>query len=655
MNEGELYRIGRGLVELGEMTHAEIIEKWREGELRDDDLCWQAGMEDWQPLVEVFVFDAAPPPPPPPQSPPRLRLPPLSTAGPHPQVRLRLRQPTPPAAQPPAQLSFPPVPADRRLPPLPPRVLLARAEGSGLTARWGHFDEETSEDGWRVFGYTIGGLWRKSVLAGGGMLVGAALLWLAMGRAGPGPGPAPAQAGEGEMAAAPAAETAEAETAPEVMFKLALLTARQAKTRDELKLACKEIQQAAEGGHGRAALYATQLAQYGLLPREKEANNLVLLEGAAKQGDTDAMTLLGLREGASGPGSKGWKWLMKAREMGNARAQAEVAYLMCLTRNADCQKRGWEQLAALAKTGHAGALRRLGLLHAMSEAGNLDETKHRDLLRQAAELGDPEAAHKYGLLLYGTGQASPAMKTEALEWLVRGAQRGLGVRGVYLEVEEEHGLMLTPDQRAPLVIDSALYGNAAEQTNLGIYYLGGKGLFEVNQDPELAPFWLDHGVKANHAAAMRFLGALHLNGRHVPQDRARGLELMRQAAVRGDARAQGILARLLWENTTKDVLEPELAMELLVWCRLAKLNGSKDFEKDREFVQSHLSPAQIEECEKRVSRWEPVRDSIHYQPIDPDMEGLPAKVKKQIFQMEHLKWRLMEYSLDERRPPSWAF
>lgn len=113
----------------------------------------------------------------------------------------------------------------------------------------------------------------------------------------------------------------------------------------------------------------------------------------------------------------------------------------------------------------------------------------------------------------------------------------------------------------------AASGDAESQYNLArLFYL----TKDKAGDAKAAAKWLKKAVMRDHVASLHLLACLYLEGKGIAQDTATGLELMRKAAILGNADAQFDLGVLLAAGT-KDI--PASAEEAIRWFRLAAAQG----------------------------------------------------------------------------------
>lgn len=174
-----------------------------------------------------------------------------------------------------------------------------------------------------------------------------------------------------------------------------------------------------------------------------------------------------------------------------------------------------------ARDGSASAAKTLGRIYRDGEFLASDEALARDWFLRSADLGDAGAMHDLArMLLAGTPET--ARIAEALDFL-------------RLAAKAEHGGALTALARLHL-----------------------KGRHSLA--PEDAVELLERGVATGHPGAMEELGRLYADGKLVPQDRTRAIDLARKGADRGHQGSTSLLKDLQQQDeanlTTIERAEP---------------------------------------------------------------------------------------------------
>ena len=280
------------------------------------------------------------------------------------------------------------------------------------------------------------------------------------------------------------------------------------------------IVELAEKGDASAQHYLGYCLVEGLrVPADPRAG-VAWYEKALKNGYVPAANNLGLvyQRGLLGSNDivKAMSYYLFAATQGLAQAQANIGYVY---RDGiggievdDTKAVTWFRRAA--ERGHAGAMVAVGRLYRCGCGASKSANEAVRWFQRAADLGQRDAMYElYWSYRNGTGTA--ADQTQATKWLVRSAEAGNPAAqcelGYHLEYPERQrgGSAKTP----PVDLPGALkwYLLSAEQGwPNGEYYLG----------------------------------QMHLNGKAVELDEARGLELTRAAADQGHQEALHELADL---------------------------------------------------------------------------------------------------------------
>ena len=131
------------------------------------------------------------------------------------------------------------------------------------------------------------------------------------------------------------------------------------------------------------------------------------------------------------------------------------------------------------------------------------------------------------------------------------------------------------------------------QAKLGIMYYLGNGV-DVNWDE--ARIWLRKASEAGQPEAQAKLGAMCFLGHGGPRDLDESLVWFRKAAEQGEPYAQGCMGVMyaVGEGVPKDLVEA------YAWLLLAQAGGDADAAEPFEQVKKSLSPAEIQEGNRRA-------------------------------------------------------
>ena len=144
----------------------------------------------------------------------------------------------------------------------------------------------------------------------------------------------------------------------------------------------------------------------------------------------------------------------------------------------------------------------------------------------------------------------------------------------------------------------ARQGYAGAQYNLGLMYANGQG---VPQNYAEAVKWYRLAADQGYADAQINLGFMYDNGQGVPQNYAEAVKWYRLAADQGNAPAQYNLGL----RYAKGEGVPQNFLLAHMWFNLASAGGAADGGKNRDFVASKMTPAQIAEAQRLAAEWKP--------------------------------------------------
>jgi len=200
--------------------------------------------------------------------------------------------------------------------------------------------------------------------------------------------------------------------------------------------------------------------------------------------------------------AKALEWERKAAEQGYAEAQYAVALI-------------------LANNGHDRS------------AANLEEAI--EWYRKAAHQNHPEATYNLGNA-YLNGRGMPQDDVQAFKWFERSAKLGLGdgqrqLAGLYAT---GRGVVKSDDQAFYWAKKAAEQNVAMAQNMLGVFYMEGVG---VQQNVSEASKWYRKAAELNDKDALVNLGLLYFNVEELRADKAKGLNMISQAASEGSINA----------------------------------------------------------------------------------------------------------------------
>ena len=151
------------------------------------------------------------------------------------------------------------------------------------------------------------------------------------------------------------------------------------------------------------------------------------------------------------------------------------------------------------------------------------------------------------------------------------------------------------------------YETALEaQFNLGVMYHIGEG---VPRDYVQAMQWYRLAAEQEHIGAQYNLGLMYAKGQGVSQDHVEAANWYRRAAEQNDGISQSTLGIMY----TKGYGVPQDFVRAHMWLSLAASNLSPGYDHDtavrnREYVISLMTPAEIAEAQQLARKWKPTKE-----------------------------------------------
>lgn len=206
------------------------------------------------------------------------------------------------------------------------------------------------------------------------------------------------------------------------------------------------------------------------------------------------------------------------------------------------------------------------LLHGDKESK--DPEKALDLFRKANELGHTEAPSAIGYF-YTTGLVVEKNDIVAAEWFQKGSDRGslmakVNLGRFYLDGK---GGLTGREKGIALMEESASKGSEDAKAALAeIYFMG---LYDPEAKPDFAKAlpYVQGCADRGSASALNMLGLIYKEGHGVPVDLKKAEDLFRQAALKGDFKAQSNLGDLLDPHGKKKSRRIEATAWLIVASR----------------------------------------------------------------------------------------
>jgi TPR repeat protein len=218
-----------------------------------------------------------------------------------------------------------------------------------------------------------------------------------------------------------------------------------------------------------------------------------------------------------------------------------------------------------------------------------------ELLKKAADQGQPSAAYWLGRIRDRGSYGQPVDRAEALYWYRMADALGHPEAAAQLcyFYGEGIGLPRDVDQALSFCRRAAERGSAWAMNRIGYMHSWG---IAVSRDQNAAFDWIMKAAVAGLPAAQRTIALRYLHGNGTAPDPVQALEWLSRAADQGDAEAYLQLGVIYRDGLTGTVDLPKAA----VWFRMAALKGSAAGEYaygtalenghgvDRDAVQAYL-------------------------------------------------------------------
>jgi uncharacterized protein len=188
-----------------------------------------------------------------------------------------------------------------------------------------------------------------------------------------------------------------------------------------------------------------------------------------------------------------------------------------------------------------------------------------DELKLLANQGDIDAQNKLGSAYYN-GKGVEKNIAEALRWFTQSAQKGY----------------------------------AKAQYNLGVMYYVGQG---VPKSQAEALNWFSKAAGQGLSDAQYNLGVMYYQGAGITQNYPEAFKLYSQAAQKGHALAEYNLGLMYLAGNSV----PKDPVKAYMWLSLAAAQKVPEAVKNRDYLDTKMSPAQLEDARKLASDWKPIK------------------------------------------------
>lgn len=373
-------------------------------------------------------------------------------------------------------------------------------------------------------------------------------------------------------------------------------------------------------------------------------------EGSAEETFIRAMKYMVGEDGFPQNSNMAAKLLKEAAEKGHANAQFNLA--VCFARGIGVNMDHGQTLIWLEKAAANGHPQAKEFLEELKRDGGLEAPADLKEVTEAAEKGDAEAQCKLAMYYY-MGQGVPRDLDKMIFWLEKSAGQGFAEAQFRLGCAYNDGTGVPLDEKkaAELFAKSAEQGYADGQYGLGLCYEKGEG---VPKDEEQAIKWYTLAGEQGVAEAQYNLAAIYyrqgsdkeiywlaksadqgeidpatgyrlalhyLEGKVVPKDAEKALDLLIKAACKNNTDAELKLSQLFYTGVGEEI--PEDYGKALFWCVMAERNGHEgaskiheELKKDPRYKEAETKLRQVLEKEEEGK-----------QALEKDIEQKLSKIK----------------------------
>jgi TPR repeat protein len=149
-------------------------------------------------------------------------------------------------------------------------------------------------------------------------------------------------------------------------------------------------------------------------------------------------------------------------------------------------------------------------------------------------------------------------------------------------------------------IQSAQKGYAKAQYNIGVMYYVGQG---VPQNQAEALIWFSKAAGQGLADAQYNLGVMNYQGVGIAQNYPEAFKLYSQAAQKNHALAQYNLGLMYLAGNSV----PKDPVKAYMWLSLAAGQKVPEAVNNRDYLDTKMAPAQLENARKLASDWKPIK------------------------------------------------
>jgi len=243
-----------------------------------------------------------------------------------------------------------------------------------------------------------------------------------------------------------------------------------------------------------------------------------------------------------------FRWLVKAAELGDAKAQCRIGSEYNQMSNYDAARKWFDKAAA---QGNADAMNNLGALYYKGQGVEKNISTAAEWYLKAAMKGNSHAQYTYGALL----DIDMNQHEDAMKWYLKAAAQGDANAMNYLALLyfNGKGVERNVSTAAEWFLKAASKGDREAQCNYGNI------LFEEMGQYEDAMKWYMKAAAQGHAEATHNIGTLYFRGDGVEQNKWTAREWWEKAAAYGCEEAKTNLLKCCPFETNVDCVPRDSA------------------------------------------------------------------------------------------------
>lgn len=246
---------------------------------------------------------------------------------------------------------------------------------------------------------------------------------------------------------------------------------------------------------------------------------------------------LGIQLHKEGKYKEAVKWIEKAANQGNDKAQHSLGYFYEIGEGIEqSYKEAFKCYTKAANQGNINSQYNLAQLYYTGKGVKINHEKAAKWTEKAAKQGDIEAQYNLGVF-YERGKGLEQNYKKAFKCYMKAAEKR------HMNAQYNLGIFYEYGKGVNINYEKAVewYGKAAEQGhieaqyNLGVCYYNGKG---TNKNYKKAVEWYEKAANKGYIDAQYNLWVCYKNGEGVPKDYEKAVKWIEKAAKQGDSEAQ---------------------------------------------------------------------------------------------------------------------